>query len=236
MDIPTQAPSARDSLTRAEAQALIELRDPRWTLELLSGARDGELRGLRTDDLDLDHNLVHISWNLAEVTSLHGCGGSCGRKIAARCPSRILDLSPTLEAVALQGRWVLVRPKSYKPRVVPLTQGVSNALRSHIEQDKGPNPHRLVWHRADGSPLTNSDSNDAFRIALNKAGINRPATTHWLRHTYTTMSEHAGIPWVVYAGISGHGSEDVSRKYTHQLEQEARTAVDALDRFLTGQS
>ena len=89
-----------------------------------------------------------------------------------------------------------------------------------------------MWHRPTGKPLTNEDSNAAFRAALAAAGIKRPATTHWLRHTYTTMAEHAGIPWVVYAGISGHGSEDISRKYTHQLEQEARAGIATLASYL----
>jgi integrase len=232
VDIPKQAPAARDSLTRSEASALVNLGDPRWTLPLLSGARDGEMRGLRHEDLDLDHNLAHISWNLAEVTSLHGCGGTCGRKTAGRCPQRVLDIAPSLEYEVLEGRWALVRPKSYEPRTAPLTPEVSAALRAHIEKDANPNPHRLVWHRSTGTPLTNGDSNAAFRVALARAGVDRPATTHWLRHTYTTMAEHAGIPWVVYAGISGHGSEDISRKYTHQLEQEARAGIEMLANFL----
>lgn len=74
-----------------------------------------------------------------------------------------------------------------------------------------------------------------FRGAMALAGIHRSATTHWLRHTYTTMAEHAGIPWVVYAGVSGHSSEGVSRRYIHQLEQEARAGVDRLHDFLRGQ-
>ena len=48
------------------------------------------------------------------------------------------------------------------------------------------------------------------------------------------MAEHAGIPWVVYAGISGHSSEDISRGYTHQLEQESRAGIARLDQFLRG--
>jgi integrase len=126
-----------------------------------------------------------------------------------------------------------VRPKAYKPRVAPLTQELSDALRAHLANDPDPNPHRLLWHRADGKPLTNQDSNDAFREAIRLANITRPATTHWLRHTYTTMAEHAGIPWVVYVRISGHGSEDISRKYTHQLEQDARSGIATLAAYLS---
>lgn len=232
VSIPTKAPSDRDSLTRAEAEALLNLRDPMWTLRLLSGPRDGEVRGLRIPDLDLDNSMARISWNLTEVTSVHGCGGTCPYKTAGRCPQRKLDIAPNLEAVALQGRWALVRPKAQKPRLAPLTGEVVSLLRAHIERDDAPNPHQLVWHRPDGHPLTNSDTNEMLRVALKKAGIERDATTHWLRHTYTTMAEHAGIPWVVYSRISGHASEDVSRGYIHQLEAESRAGIARLDSFL----
>lgn len=232
VDIPTQAPTDRDSLTRAEAQALLTDGDARWGLSLLSGARDGELRGLRTTDLDLENNIAHISWNIAEVTSHHGCGGNCGYKRASSCPQRILDIAPNLEKIELEGRWVLVRPKSYRPRLVPLTDQIVSALREHLESDHTPNPHQLIWHRSNGAPLTNGDMNEDFRHALRRVGIDRKATVHWLRHTYTTMSEHAGIPWVVYSRISGHATEDISRRYTHQLEVEARDGIANLDSYL----
>jgi hypothetical protein len=46
------------------------------------------------------------------------------------------------------------------------------------------------------------------------------------------MAEHAGIEWVVYAGLSCHASESISRRCTQQLEQEARTGIERLDRYL----
>lgn len=236
VSVPAKMPSGRESLSRAEAEALLSLQDPMWTLRLLSGARDGEVRGLRHGDLDLDHAMAHISWNLSEVTSVHGCGGTCPYKTAGRCPQRRLDIAPNLEAVPLHGRWALVRPKAYKPRLTPLTPELVELLRPHVEADDGLNPHGLVWHRADGHALTNADTNALLRAALHRAGIKRDATTHWLRHTYTTMAEHAGIPWVVYSRISGHATEDVSRGYTHQLEDESRAGISRLDSFLRRQS
>ncbi|WP_460572960.1 tyrosine-type recombinase/integrase [Humibacter soli] len=232
VDIPQQAPVDRDSLTRSEVQALLDLDDPKWTLALLSGARDGELRGLRIGDLDLEGKKAHVSWNLVEATFRHGCQVPCGNKTAGRCPQRELDIAPNLEVQSLRGRWVLARPKAYRPRIAPLTDELATALRRHVAADAGPNPHGLVWHRPDGSPLTNADTNGALRTALTRAGIQRPATMHWLRHTYTTMAEHAGLEWVVYASISGHASEDMSRRYTHQLEQEATAGVNRLNAYL----
>lgn len=95
------------------------------------------------------------------------------------------------------------------------------------------NPHGLVWHRANGSPPTNADDNDAGRAALAQAGVDRPtATTHWLRPSYTTLAEHAGIAHAAYAGVSGHGSEQASDPYRHPLTAEGERAVVALPNWL----
>lgn len=168
VDIPRQAPTERDSLPREEAQALLALGAPRWSLALLSGARDGELRALRTADIDLEAAQITISWTLAEAGSKHGCGGTCGRPRAADCPSRLLDIAPNQEVEPLEGRWVLVRPKAYKSRAVPLTREMAEALRAHIDADKGPNPHHLIWHGRGGLPLTNAESNEALRQRSNE--------------------------------------------------------------------
>ena len=127
---------------------------------------------------------------------------------------------------------MLVRPKAYKPRTVPLTPETVTALRDLIDGDRGLNPHGLLWHKPNGQPLSNTDSNTRLRVALKAARIDRNATVHWLRHMYTTMAAHAGIEWVAYAGISGHASEGISRRYTHQLEQEAQAGIGRLDQYL----
>lgn len=194
VDLPKQAPVDRDSFTRAEAEAIFRSGGARWMFALLSGARDGEMRALRISDLDLDRGVAHISWNLAEVTSRHGCGNTCGRARAGSCPQRELDIAPNLEARVLAGRWVAVRPKSSQPRIAPLTPELVSSLRSHLAATTSPNPHDFVWRRDDGKPLTNADSNAEFRRALLDAGVDRAASVHWLRHPYTTMAEHAGIP------------------------------------------
>jgi integrase len=83
VDLPRQAPSERDSLTRAEAQALLALGDPQWSLVLLSGARDAEIRALRRGDVNLETRRLTISWTIAEAGYMHGWGGSCGKSRSA---------------------------------------------------------------------------------------------------------------------------------------------------------
>jgi len=241
----TKAGKAKGSLTREEARALLALKDPRWTVSLLTGMRSGEACGLRIADLDFDNGRAWVSWERTDATYRHGCGNPtgkkdgagravypCGRKIAGACPQRKLDVAPDLEFEHLQDRHLLVRPKNYVAREIPLRPDMIAQLQRHLAAG-GQNPHRLVWHRADGSPLTNKDDNESLRSALLAAGIDRPAaTTHWLRHSYTTLAEHAGIAHAAYAGVSGHGSEQASDPYRHALTPEGRRAVDTLADWL----
>lgn len=228
-----RAGKAKDSFTREQAKALLDVGDARTTLGLLTGLRSGEAIALRWDDIDFEKNVAELSWSLTEASFEHGCGGTCGKKRSGNCPDRILQIPDSLEAIPLQGRLVLVRPKNDTARQIPLTPAAATQLAALKEADKGPNPHGLVWHRANGSPKTNTDDNNDLRAILARAGVDEPAaTTHWLRHTYVTLSEHAGIPWAASAGVSGHGSPEASDPYRHVLTSEGRKAVHTLQTWL----
>ena len=225
----TRPAKARASLTREEAKALLGIADARWTVALLTGLRSGEARALRWEEIDLANGVASLSWSLTDATFTHGCGGKCGRKRAGACPERRLELAPDLEWVPLQGRHVLVRPKNSVSREIPLTTAMIEQLRIHADADASANPHDLVWPRPDGSPRTNTDDNEDLRAGLRRAGVDRPdATTHWLRHSYVTLSEHAGIPWAAFSGVSGHTTPEASDPYRHVLTAEGRRAVENL--------
>lgn len=228
-----QAGKKRDSLSREDARALLRLQDPRWTMGLLTGIRSGEARALRWSDLDLEASTALLSWSLTEADFAHGCGGRCGKKRAGSCADRQIVISDELEWLPLQDRHVLVRPKNDRPRQIPLTENVVSQLHTLRESDTFPNPHDLLWHRDDGSPQTNVDDNNHLRSSLLAAGVDQPsATTHWLRHSYVTLSEHAGIAWAAFAGVSGHSSTEASDPYRHVLTREGRRAVEELAKWV----
>ncbi|GAA1661186.1 tyrosine-type recombinase/integrase [Microbacterium lacus] len=229
----TRASKSRSSLSRAEAKSLLELGDARWTTALLTGLRSGEARALRWSELDLDAGVAKVSWSLTDAEYAHGCAGTCGRKIPGACPERQLVLAPDLEFEHLEGRHVIVRPKNSSAREVPLTADMRRQLEQLHSARSGPNNHDLVWPRENGSPKTNADDNIDLRSALARAGVDRPtATTHWLRHSYVTLSEHAGIPWAAFSGVSGHSTPEASDPYRHVLTTEGRQAVESLAAWL----
>lgn len=230
-----RAGNAKVSFTRTQAKALLRAEDARITLGLSTGLRSGEAMALRWEDIDFDRAVAELSWSITEAPFQHGCGRSCGKTRAGNCPRRILEISDSLEAISLVGRLVLVRPQSDPPRQIPLTPTAVAQLRQLRDSEDGPNPYGLVWHRPNGAPQTISDDNHHLRSVLRRAEIDQSASTiHWLRHTYVTLSEHAGIPWAAAASVSGNGSSEASDPYCHVLTGEGRKAVTTLECWVEG--
>ncbi|WP_353809118.1 tyrosine-type recombinase/integrase [Agromyces sp. SYSU T00194] len=219
----------------------------RWWMSILSGIRQGERLGATLDALDLDNGIFNVEWSLDEVTSDHGCGEPdggvwpCGYKRGASCPQARLRVAADLEYHRLQGRLCLVRPKSGKPRAVPLVDAVVVALRRHVEATSHlPNPHGLIWRHPDGAPFTPKQDEQAWRDVVREAGIVDDVTSHTARHTTATVLMELGVDAKVVAEIVGHVNIETTRKhYQHVSSEAARAAAElvgshfagALDRF-----
>ncbi|MCX4474849.1 site-specific integrase [Micromonospora sp. NBC_01655] len=87
MDPPGAPTTARESLSRDESRAVLEVarrrrNGARWYVGLAIGPRQGETLGLRWPDLDLDNEVVTIQWQLQRLTWRHGCDDphACGAR------------------------------------------------------------------------------------------------------------------------------------------------------------
>jgi len=83
---------------------------------------------------------------------------------------------------------------------------------------------RGVKPGADIHPLTDSSLQKAFKRALERTGISKPAHIHSLRHSYATHLLEMGVNLRVIQENLGHGSARTTQIYTH-LTKEARDAV-----------
>lgn len=202
----------------------------RFTTQLLTGMRQAEALGLTWDAVDLDAGMLTVLWQLQSLTREHGCGGTCGRKLGAYCPTGKVVIPDGMPYVHLGTSQYLIPPKAGKVRSVPLVAPLIAALRRHRDATAGePNPHGLVFHRPDGVALRPDRDQGAWRALLASAGLPSGATTHWARHTAATLLMQAGVDAKVVAEIVGHSAERITREtYQHTTTELAREGMRKL--------
>lgn len=236
----------RGSLTTGQAVAILraaaampDSAGSRWWFKLLVGQRQGEILGATLADLDLDAGLYTVSWKLEELRREHGCGDTpCDYKQGARCPQAKWLIPDDFEKRHLTGAWHLTRPKSRTGRVVPLVPQLVEAIRRHLDATADqPNPHGLIWHHPDGSPILPKRDAQEWRDLLVTAGVitadeavpgGTAMTGHWARHTTVTILASLGVDFQVIGEIVGHSSAQVTQMYRHAQDAEKRAAVTAL--------
>lgn len=215
----------------------------RWWFKLLGGQRQGEILGATIEDLDLDLGYYRVSWKLEALTREHGCdlvdgAPSCGKKKGAYCPLARWEDPDGFEKRQLTGAWHLTRPKSKTGRIVPLIPQLVEAMRRHLEATAHqPNPHGLIWHMPDGSPIAPRDDGQQWRDLLQAAGVitaeqNKPKGTeltgHIARHTAITALASLGVDTQLIGEIVGHSSAKVTEIYRHADHAEKRAAAAKL--------
>lgn len=81
-----------------------------------------------------------------------------------------------------------------------------------------------------GNILTNQKYNDALKDVVAAAGIDRPVTTHWARHTGATMLLNAGVDIHVVSKVCGHSTIKTTEKiYAKLLESTVVTEVKKVE-------
>lgn len=252
---PKAAVSEVGALTAEQALAILrtaqtEVDGTRWWVAILSGLRQGERLGAQIADLDLDAGLLTVSWALTEVTSEHGCGGTCGKTRGASCPSARLKLPDGFVYRQLAGRLVLKRPKSGKVRTVPIPLILVGMFRDYLAATAHlPNPHGLIWRNADGSPIIGKQDEQDWRDLLVRAGqitgqqalppreredgITDPPGAHTARHTTATVLMELGVDAKIIGEIVGHQSAKTTRGYQHVSTAAATDAAQRIGDHFT---
>lgn len=220
-------------LTDQEAQQLLNAAADvrggvRWAIALALGLRQGEVLGLKWEDLDLEAATLRIRRSLDRVRYSHGCSvpKQCGR--AAKCPRR----GTTGGAAPLKTRG--------SARTLALPDVLVAMLRSHRATQ---NRERLLasdlWQDDDwiftnpvGRARTFRADWDQWRALLASAGITRRVRIHDLRHSAATFSLVAGTDSRVVQALFGWTSPALVARYAHVVDDTRRQAADRIGAML----
>jgi len=205
LDLPAIPRVERIPLTTDQLRAFLGRGDPwhpLWTVAAWTGMRQGELLGLRWQDVDLERASLVVRHSMTRLPGKRGV------------------------------RYVLSEPKTERSRrTIPLLPEVVAALRS-VRKAQMDNPGKLdqglVFCTAAGSPLDAADVSKRFVLAVTAAGLPR-VTMHSLRHGFASYLIQQGVDLATIGAILGHSNIGTTVDiYGHLTETHKRAAVQRL--------
>lgn len=132
---------------------------------------------------------------------------SCGLR-----RSELLHLKPK-DIDSKRGIVLIRQSKGKKDRIAPLSPKILEMLRTYYSAFR---PTTWLFEgQIAGESYSEKSLQSIFKQALQKAGINKPATLHWLRHSYATHLLESGTDLRYIQELLGHSSSRTTEIYTH---------------------
>lgn len=107
---------------------------------------------------------------------------------------------------------LITHAKGNKDRITPLSDKVLELLRVYYKTHK---PKEWLFEGQAGGQYDERSLASVMRQAVTKAGIKKPATLHWLRHSFATHLLEAGTDLRYIQELLGHKSSKTTEIYTH---------------------
>jgi integrase/recombinase XerD len=126
--------------------------------------------------------------------------------------SEVLNLKPK-DVDSKRGMLTIRNAKGRKDRLVPISGKVIEMLRSYYKAYRP-----KVWlfeGQFEGTPYSEQSIQSVLKQAVRAAGIKRPVTLHWLRHSYATHLLESGTDLRYIQELLGHKSSKTTEIYTH---------------------
>ena len=203
-EITPPSPERVDALLRA-AEAAGDRYAALWTLAALTGARQGELLGLRWEDVDPDAGVLHIRRSLQAAKG----GVPDYDEPKTRKSHRAVDLSPD----------ALAALRAHRDRQIVERQALGDAWA----------PYDLVFTSRLGTPLDQKTVTYAYKRALKRVELPDSVRFHDLRHGAITTMLSEGVPVADVSEIVGHHSPAMTYGvYAHAMPENKREAVTRL--------
>jgi integrase/recombinase XerD len=124
---------------------------------------------------------------------------------------------------------IIRQAKGKKDRMIPISEKLLALIR---DQYKVYNPKVWLFEgQVAGEPYSEKSLESVLKNALKKSGITKPATLHWLRHSYATHLLESGTDLRYIQELLGHKSSRTTEIYTHvstRSLQQIRSPFDDL--------
>jgi len=204
----------------------------RWLVGAVLGLRQGEVLGLRWEDLDVAASSLTVTRQLQRRVWQHGCGSpSCGRKRGTDCPNRFGGGLVTSEPKSEAGRRTIA--------LAPITLDTLSAHRKRQAAERLAAEHwdDGAWMFPDewGRPMDPQLDYRAWRRLCADAGV-PVRRLHDLRHTAATLLLEADVDLKSAGQILGHGTVSQTAAYTHVLADRKAAAARAVEAHVFGRT
>ena len=153
------------------------------------------------------------------LSLIYSCGLRCGE---------LLALKP-VHIDSMRNIVLLKNSKGKKDRIVPLSPKILEMLRLYFVAYK-PTTY-LFEGQLKGQPYDNRSLQQVLKQSIKKAGITKPVTLHWLRHSYATHLLESGTDLRYIQELLGHNSSKTTEIYTHvstKSIQQIKSPFDSL--------
>lgn len=149
--------------------------------------------------LTAHNNLKHKTM----LSLIYSCGMRCGE---------LLALKP-LHIDSKRNIIFIKNAKGKKDRIVPLSSKILEMLRDYYKVHK---PKVFLFEgQQPGEAYDARSLQQVFKQAIQKCNITKPATLHWLRHSYATHLLENGTDLRYIQELLGHNSSKTTEIYTH---------------------
>ena len=154
-----------------------------------------EVKAILTAPINVKHRMM--------LCLIYGCGLRCGELLALE-PNHI-DSKRNIV--------LLKNSKGKKDRIVPLSPKILELLRAYFTMYK---PVKYLFEgNISGMPYNERSLQQVMKKALLQAKITKPATLHWLRHSFATHLLESGTDLRYIQELLGHSSSKTTEIYTH---------------------